>query len=70
MYSLKEMFGAAFLAWTVAALFNLVGALVLTFLISIVAKIFFGFTFEPMHKAIIYALLIIFNNASVKMKSN
>lgn len=70
MYSLKEMFGAVFLVWTVAALFNLAGSLVLTFLISIVSKIFFGFTFEPMHKTIIFALLIIFNNASVKMNGD
>ena len=68
MISLKEMAGAFALIWTVAALFNLVGSLVLTFLISIMARVFLGFTFEPMHKAIIFALLIIFSNSNIKMR--
>ena len=70
MYSLKEMLGTIALVWATAAVLNLVGALVLTFLISLIAKVAFGFTFEPMHKAIIYALLIIFSNSSIKMNSD
>ena len=70
MYSLKEMAGAFALVLIAGALFNIVVCLVLTLLISLLTKIFLGFTFEPMHKAIIYVLLIVFSNTKVKMSSD
>ena len=70
MYDLKEMFGAIALVWVVASLLNLVGCLILTFLISLLTKVFLGFSFEPVHKAIIYVLLVVFSNTNIKMSSD
>jgi len=70
MNSLKELAGAFALVLIAGALFNIVVCLVLTFMISFLTKVFLGFTFEPVHKAIIYVLLIVFSNTKVKMNSD
>ena len=70
MNDLKEIVIAVLISWAALGIFNLTASLVLTFLISFISKIAFGFVLEPVHKTLLFILLIVLGNFKVKIDND
>jgi len=70
MNDLKEIVIAVLISWAALSIFNLTASLVLTFLISFISKTAFGFVLEPVHKALLFILLIVLGNFKVKIDND